>query len=151
MLWTVVTAVMFVLSAAPAAAAETDNDTPTVEQMDLHERGLELKAQEAEFEHQQNLRELELEERRIEIDRMQGGRRWAHKPHGGGFLFLVIVVTNILLTVWVCKDMSEQKIGRALWVPITLLAGVFGAIVYAIVRNADTRAKPEESSKEKRK
>ncbi|MBL7133948.1 MAG: PLDc N-terminal domain-containing protein, partial [Phycisphaerae bacterium] len=52
---------------------------------------------------------------------------------------LLIVVTNILLTVWVCRDMREQKIGRALWVPITLLAGVFGAIVYAIARNADIR------------
>ena len=144
MLWTVVAAAMFVLSSASAAAA--NNDTPTVEKMERQEKLLDLKTREAEFEHQQSIRELELEERRIEIERMQNGRRWAHKQHGGGFLLLVIVVTNILLTVWVCKDMSERKIARALWVPITLLAGVFGAIVYAIVRNADIRTKAEEES-----
>lgn len=144
MLWTVVLAAMFVLSAAPAAAADNDNDTPTVDQMERHERLLELKAREADLEHQQSMRELELEERRIEIERMRSGRRWRHKRHCGGLMLLVIVVTNILLTVWVCKDMREQKIGRILWVPITLLAGVFGAIVYAIVRNADIRAKTEE-------
>ena len=145
MVWTVVVATMFVLSAAPAAAAETDTDTPTDEQIEQHQKLLDIKALEAEFEHQQSIRELELEERRIEIDRMQNGRRWTQNPHhGGGGLLLVIVVTNILLTVWVCKDMSEQKIGRALWVPITLLAGVFGALVYSIVRNTDIRAKAKE-------
>ena len=137
-LWTVVLAALLVLSAAPAAAAKNDKDAPSVEQMERHERLLGFKAREAELEHQQSMRELELEQRRIEIERMRSGRRWRHKRHGGGFL-LLIVVTNILLTVWVCRDMREQKIGRALWVPITLLAGVFGAIVYAIARNADIR------------
>ena len=143
-LWTVVLAALLVLSAAPAAAAVNDNDAPTVDQMERHERHLGLKAREAELGHQQSMRELELEERRIEIERMRSGRRWGHRRHRGGPLLLVIIVTNILLTVWVCKDMREQKIGRALWVPITLLAGVFGAIVYAIVRHADIRAKAEE-------
>ncbi len=54
---------------------------------------------------------------------------------------MLILLINILLTVWVFKDMHEQKIGRALWVPIVLLTGIFGAILYAIVRNADLRAK----------
>ena len=143
-LWTVVLAAMFVLSAAPAAAADNDNDTPTADQIERHERLLGLKAREAELEHQQSMQELELEERRIEIERMRRGPGGPDKHHGCGLLLLVIGVTNILLTVWVCKDMREQKIGRALWVPITLLAGVFGAIVYAIARNADIRAKPEE-------
>ncbi len=138
-LWTVVLAAMFVLSAVPAAAAENDKDIPTTEQMEQHERLREFRAREAEFEHQQSIRELELEERRIEIENMRRGPGGKHHDGGGGGLVLLIIVVNILLTVWVFKDMREQKIGRALWVPITLLAGVFGAIIYAIVRNADIR------------
>lgn len=138
MLWTVVLAAMFVLSAAPAAAAENDKDIPTAEQMEQQERLWKFRDREAEFEHQQETRKLELDERRAKIEHMR--RRPGDKHHGcGPLLLLVILLTNILLTVWVCKDMREQKIGRALWVPITLLAGVFGAIIYAIVRNADVR------------
>jgi hypothetical protein len=138
MLWTIVMAALFVLSAAPASAPAADNDTPTVEQIEIQEMLLLIKAREAEFEHKQSMQALELEERRIRIERMRGDSGWTHKRrHGHGLLFLVILVAHILLTVWVYKDMNEQQIGRALWVPITLLAGVFGAILYAIVRNAD--------------
>ena len=124
-----------------SSAADTD-DAPSAEEMKRHERYLGLKAREAELAHQQKMRELELEQRRAEIDCRRHGFAGHGKKKGGGCLLLVILVTNILLTVWVCKDMREQKIGRALWVPIVLLAGVFGAIVYAIVRHADTRARP---------
>ena len=67
---------------------------------------------------------------------MRGGHP-GKKDHG--FFILLIIISHILLTVWVFKDMHEKKIGRALWVPIVLLTGVFGAILYAIVRLADTR------------
>ena len=137
MLWTVVLAAMFVLSVAPAAAAEKDKDIPTPEQMEQQERLWKFRARETEFVHEQRMREMDLEKRQIEIEHMRRGPRDKH--HDGGALVLLIIVTNILLTVWVCKDMRERKIGRALWVPITLLAGVFGAILYAIVRNADLR------------
>ena len=137
MLWTVVLAAMFVLSAVPAAAAKNENEIPTAEQMEQHEKLREFRAREAEFEHEQSLRGLELDERRAKIEQMGRGPHGKHGDCGG--LVLLIIVVNILLTVWVFKDMREQKIGRALWVPITLLAGVFGAIIYAIVRNADVR------------
>jgi hypothetical protein len=35
--------------------------------------------------------------------------------------------------------MRAKGIGRALWVPIILLTGLGGAILYAIVRVTDTR------------
>ena len=142
MLWTVMLAAMFVLSAAPAAAAEDDKDIPTTEQMEQRGRVLEFEGREAEFEHQQKMRDVEIDERRAKIELMRRGPGDRHHNGGCGLVVLVIILTNILLTVWVCKDMREQKIGRALWVPITLLAGVFGAIVYAIVRNADIRQGP---------
>ncbi len=139
MLWTVVLAAMFVVSAAPAVAAENDNEIPTAEQMEQQERLWKFRALETEFVHEQRMREMDLEKRQIEIDHMRAGPGDKHHDGGGGLVLLLILVTHILLTVWVFKDMREQKIGRALWVPITLLAGGFGAIIYAIVRNADIR------------
>jgi len=122
-----------------AAAQDREGRMPTMDEMEQIQRSLELRARESELEHQQQMQELELDERRAELDHRRDG-----PPHGkgGGGLLLLVVISHILLTVWVCKDMREQKIGRALWVPIVLLTGAFGAILYAIVRVADTRAKP---------
>jgi len=141
-----VLAVMFTAAVLPAAEpGRGDGNAPTPEQLEQYERGLVLRAREAELEHQQILRELELEERRIEIEHKRRSFSTGHKD-GGGAVLLFILVVNILVTVWVCKDMREQKIGRALWVPIVLLAGILGAILYAIVRVADTRPEPTESA-----
>ena len=129
-----VLALLLVATVLPAA--EDGEKAPTLEQMALHKNALALQAHESELRHEEQLRELELEERRVEIQhrrrRLGGGKG----GHGGGILLLLLAV-NILVTVWVCKDMREQKIGRALWVPIVLLTGILGAILYALVRLAD--------------
>jgi len=140
---TLVIAVMAMVLTAAATTAAAQEDEGNVElQKDLERREIELDIQrledEAAFDRQQQ--ELELEQRRLEIDRMHGHKP-GHHDGGHGLFLLLIIITNILLTVWVFKDMNEKKIGRALWVPIVLLSGVFGAILYAIVRVADTRAK----------
>jgi Flp pilus assembly protein TadB len=142
MLAAVVVAVVLVGMAAKVMAQE--GEAPTPEQMERLKMGMELEAHKAELEHEQQMRQLDIEARRAEIERQQQ----ASRPHGNrppdgahGGIMVLIIITNILLTVWVFKDMHEQKIGRALWVPIVLLTGVFGAILYAIVRLADTRCK----------
>jgi hypothetical protein len=144
------TAWMVILAAmVPAAAQEPKNvvdEIPTTEQLARQERGLELKEREAELAHRQKMRELELEQRRVEIDRLRRQGVRSGKKEGGGVLLLLVLAINILLTVWVYKDMREQGIGRALWIPIVLLAGIFGALLYALVRVADTRARPAEAA-----
>jgi len=107
---------------------------------------MEIKGREDEMRHLQQVRQIEQENLRTEVER----RRRELQGHNDGpgpailLLPLYILVINILLTVWVCKDMSEQKIGRALWVPLVLMAGMPAAILYAIARIADTRPKSEE-------
>jgi len=149
------------LGAAARVAAqegEGEGQIPPPEQMQQMKMAMELQARKAEIEQEQQMRQMEIETRqaemevhraelnarRAEIDRFQGERERGDHPHGDphGGLVLLMVIAHILLTVWVCKDMREQKIGRALWVPIVLLTGVFGAILYAIVRVADTRGRP---------
>jgi len=141
-LWMVAVMAMVLGAAARTAAAQEDEELPFEEQIERQMMELELRQREDEVEFERQERELELEQRRAEIDRARGRRPDHHKHHG--FLLLLIIITNILLTVWVFKDMNEKKIGRALWVPIVLLAGVFGAILYAIVRIADTRQGAED-------
>jgi hypothetical protein len=133
-------AILLTLAAAAATAQEGGEDMPTLDEMERYERAMELEAHKARLGVEQEMAQLELEQRRAELERMRHGK----DDGGAGFFLLLVILTNILLTVWVFKDMHEQKIGRALWVPIVLLAGVFGAILYAIVRVADTRPKPEE-------
>ena len=137
---------MVLATAAQTTAAQEDEESSLEEiEQDLERREIELEIQrledDAEVERQERQfdleeRQLELEQRRAEIDRISDHDPDHHKDDHG-FLILLIIITNILLTVWVFKDMNEKKIGRALWVPIVLLAGVFGAILYAIVRLAD--------------
>ena len=135
--WLLLAAALVATSAlaGPATSPGTDKP-PTAEQMDLIRMGLELKAREAGLAQEHRLRELELEERRLQVDRL---RRRGHRRHpgGAGLLLLPILALHVLLTVWVCKDMRERGIGRALWVPIVLLGGIFAAILYAIVRIDD--------------
>lgn len=139
----VAVAAMVLATAAQTAAAQEDEDLSLEEQLERREVELGIQRLEDEVEFDREERELELEQRRAEIDRIRGHRP-GHHDDGHGFFLLFIIITNILLTVWVFKDMNEKKIGRALWVPIVLLAGVFGAILYAIVRIADTRQGTED-------
>jgi len=139
--WVSVVIVMFAAAGLAEGPGIDEEKIPTAEEIELYERGLEVRAREARLIQEQEMGELELEERRAEIERMRGGWAKQHEDKCDGLL-LLILVTNILLTVWVFKDMHEQKTGRALWVPIVLLTGVFGAILYAIVRHTDIRTRP---------
>jgi len=46
-------------------------------------------------------------------------------------------VVHILAAIWVYKDMRERSAGSGIWIAIALLAGLFGALVYALVRLGD--------------
>ena len=63
-------------------------------------------------------------------------------PHHGkgkacGAIFVVCAVIHILLAMWVYQDIRKRNTGSGLWIVITLLTGLLGALVYAIVRIGD--------------
>ena len=155
--WLIVVGALLI---SPAAAQE--EEAPSAEGMERSAQALELLAREAKIQFEQRRQEIELNamearmgfereeheaemaERRAKAERRTKAGRHG-KDNGGGALVLAwILVVHILLTIWVCKDMREKKIGRTLWVPIVLLAGICGAVLYAIVRLADTRSPPAE-------
>lgn len=97
----------------------------------------DVKRQGVEFEHKHNMRQLDLEQQRIDLERGQKGKQ--HK--GGGFfhlIFLISIVVHVLVAIWVYMDIKARKTGSGLWIAITLLAGLLGALVYAVVRLGET-------------
>ena len=54
-----------------------------------------------------------------------------------GLLVLVTTVIHVLLAVWVYQDLRRRNTGSGIWIIITLLVGLCGAAVYALVRLGD--------------
>ncbi len=135
--------------AYPVVFAQEPGPQDVEQQMRIHKMQLELKNHEAELGVQQEMRQLELEKRRLELEQQRrmtehlGQRTHGHKPCLGLF-FLGCFVVHILAAVWVYKDIRARECGSAIWIAIALLAGLCGALVYAVVRLGDSGKKRSE-------
>jgi hypothetical protein len=54
-------------------------------------------------------------------------------------IFLVALIFNILLAIWIYTDIRKQGQGSGIFIALALLAGVPAAIIYAIVRIGDKK------------
>jgi hypothetical protein len=79
-------------------------------------------------------------------NRFQGGPQFMnqcqqcrHFPMHGFFklLFLGMFIVNILLTVIVSLDMARGGRFNGLWIPVVLIAGIPGSIIYSLFRLGD--------------
>jgi len=140
---------LFVLLYPSAGFCEEADEA--IEQLEAAERQLELgrmqlkfQENEAEVEFRRQMRELELEERRIGLEQQRkkleysGHRKGRNKEDVAPLLILCFVV-HILVAVWVYQDIRKRKAGSGIWIVLALLAGLLGALVYAIVRLGDSR------------
>ena len=109
------------------------------QRMRFRHQQMELEEKEAEAGFRHRMRELELEEREIEIEHQRHGE--GHKC--GVVLMVICFVIHILLAIWIYKDIEKRKSGSGIWIVIALLAGLLGALVYAIVRLGDVRKESE--------
>ena len=101
-------------------------------QMGMRARQMELEQREMEMDMQRRMQELELEKHKIELEHMRRGYKHGKHP----LLFLVVIV-HILVAVWVYKDIRQRNAGSGIWIVIALVAGLLGALVYAVVRLGD--------------
>ena len=114
--------------------------------MQLRRHELELEKMEGEMAFEREMRELELEKHRIELERERIALKRRPRPGRAAknewqpFL-LICAVVNVLLAIWVFMDVRKRKTASGLWIVITLLAGFFGALVYAVVRQGDLQAR----------
>ena len=119
-------------------------------QMDLEEREIELdtKRRMAELK----IKGMEMKLMSQHKGEFKGPRKGEFKsPHAmkgmrpGGhhkkmicpIFMLVMLVVNILLSVWVYQDIRKRNRGSGLWIAVALLTGLLGTAVYAIVRIGD--------------
>ena len=110
--------------------------------MEMREREMELQQREAKMEMEREMQNLELEQRRMELE---GARQDDDDDDEGkgalGFLFLICGIVHILVAIWVYMDIRQLNRGSGIWIIIALLAGLLGALVYAVVRLGDNRQK----------
>ena len=101
-------------------------------EMKSPEREMELQQQKQEMAFQREMKKLELEERRIGVEKNQKANNDDLQP-----LLLLVLVVNILCAVWVYQDIQKRSHESGIWIVIALIAGLLGTLVYAIVRLGD--------------
>ncbi|MBI3852182.1 MAG: hypothetical protein HY298_18150 [Verrucomicrobia bacterium] len=56
-----------------------------------------------------------------------------------GLLFLIGIICNILLTIWIFTDIRKRGEGSGIFVALALVAGIPAAIIYSLVRLGDKK------------
>ena len=132
---------VLICSSAVIAAAEGDQPRSPQEQMqkirraqnELEQQRNELNREQEELEHQRE--QMQRHGQRPPRKHMQKG---GHKPICG-LLMVMCVVVHILVAVWVFQDIRTRGAGSGIWIVIALIAGLLGALVYAVVRLGDIK------------
>ena len=109
-------------------------------QMQMKEREMELQRLEAKMGMEREMQNLELEQRRMELE----SARQDDDDDGEeamGLLLAICAIVHILVAIWVYMDIRQLNRGSGIWIIIALLAGLLGALVYAVVRLGDGRQK----------
>jgi len=125
--------------------------------IDMRYKQLDLEQRQSEMYFNNELRKIQLEQKRLELDRARqvqqtpdakacpgkGCWRGHHQimKHLCG-LMLICLIVHILLAIWVYQDIRHRNAGSGLWIIITLLTGLLGALVYAVARLGDKPAQP---------
>jgi len=133
--------ILLVSMLVPVAAFCRDFDRQDAERgMAMRDREMEFQNRQAEMDIEREMQKLELERRRLELERARAGLQDEDDDDDEVHpLLLLIVVIHILVAIWVHMDIRQLNRGSGIWVVIALLAGLLGALVYAVVRLGDGR------------
>jgi len=111
-------------------------------QMQMKEREMELQRLEAKMGMEREMQNIELEQRRMEMERALDDDDENDDGEGAlGLILVICVIVRILAAIWVYMDIRQLNRGSGIWIVIVLLAGLLGALVYAVVRLGDNRQK----------
>lgn len=137
-------------------------DNPPPPQPENPMRAIEIQRKQAELEQYRTelyfnneMQKIELEKKRLELNRERqmldsqgqpaGPGKGAWRGHPGKMkhfcgLMLICAIVHILLAIWVYQDIRHRNAGSGLWIIVTLLTGLLGTLVYALVRLGDKPA-----------
>jgi len=59
-----------------------------------------------------------------------------------GLLFLIGILCNILLAVWIYTDIRKRGEGSGIFIAMALVAGIPAALIYALTRLGDKKTAP---------
>ena len=123
--------------------------------IELQHKQIDLAQRQAELNFDNAMRNIQVEQKELELKRHRqtpnqpgqkmspGKAKWrghhSRKIHCAAFMFICFIV-HILLAIWVYGDIRRRNTGSGIWIIITLLTGLLGALVYAIVRLGDKPA-----------
>jgi hypothetical protein len=140
---------------APDRERAMERERPAGRDLEMQRKQLELNQVRANFDYQNEMREIELAQKRLELERQSqaikapgqqpqymSGKKWQghHKmKHCMGFMFFCFIV-NLLLAIWVYQDIRKRNAGSGVWIVITFMIGFFGALLYVISRIGDNRS-----------
>lgn len=134
--------VLLSMLAIPAVFSQEFEPEDMEMQMEMHERKMGLEQLKAKMDMEREMQQLDLEQRRMELERAHEDFADDDGKEGVlGLLLAICVVVRILLAVWVYMDIRHLNRGSGIWIVIVLLAGLLGALVYAVVRIGDGRQK----------
>lgn len=130
----------------PAAAfAEEDEliDEETIERAELQLEMTKIQSEqqriESELAFEQQMRDLQIDRAHLEMDQFRGHHR--DKPGGLIAIMLLIALLNrILVPVWIYKDMRQRNASSVILVLLGISGGLFGLLVYGVVRIGDMKA-----------
>ena len=126
--------------ACPAVLSKEFEPEDMEIKMQMRKMEMEMKQREAKMDTERQMQQLDLEQRKMELDRARGDND--DKCEGAlGLLLAICVIVRILLAVWVYMDIRQLNRGSGIWIVIVLLAGLLGALVYAVIRIGDGRQK----------
>ena len=57
-----------------------------------------------------------------------------------GLAFLIWIVCNILMAIWIFIDLRKRGEGPAIFVAMALVAGIPAALIYSLIRIGDKKA-----------
>jgi len=131
-----------VTSVAIAQEDRPDPDRPRIEQQmqrirqaqnELNEQREQLERERQELERQRD--QMRQERERQTPNQMNKGE---YEPLFG-LLMIMCLAVHILVAIWVFQDIRTRGTGSGLWIVIALIAGLMGALVYAVVRLGDVK------------
>jgi len=130
----IIHSLLIAVLAAPCLAAAPEETDPYAARM----RELDLKAKEAEVEFQRQMHQLDLEARRAEIARLRRPVYGVGRQCGGGVaVFLLgMIAIRAMATVWVYRDLQQNRTASGLWIPLVLVGGLPALIAYLLARLA---------------
>ena len=139
-------AVLFTLFPVATVLAQEGDEGGDLDALELQirqkEMELELAQMEAKLKFELELANLELEKKKIDI---QAHRRRLEDHGGGGravvgLFLLVMFVVNLLAAIWVYLDIRKRNAGSGIWIVITFFTGLFGSLIYCLIRLGDIKA-----------